>query len=102
MGDPVGIAKHAKGQHAAGGTVMLVEPFAEDDKEANLDAPMAKVSYGASTFVCTPNSLSQEVGRAMGSQAGEPGMAAVFEEAGYSQFRRATETPFNIIYEARA
>ena len=63
---------------------------------------MARLSYGASTFICTPNSLSQDVGRAMGAQAGEPGMRAVFEEAGYSHFRRATETPFNIIYEARA
>ena len=57
--------------------------------------------YGASTAICTPNSLSQDVGRAMGAQAGEPGMSAVFDEAGYSQFRRVAETPFNIVYEAR-
>jgi hypothetical protein len=60
------------------------------------------MSYAASTFICTPNSLSQEVGRAMGAQAGETGMRAVFEEAGYSEFRRAAETPFNIIYQAKA
>lgn len=102
MGDPVGIAEHTKDQLAPGGTVMLVEPFAHGDKATNHTLPTAKVFYGASTLICTPNSLSQEVGRGMGAQAGEPGMQAVFEEAGYSHFRRATETPFNIIYEARA
>jgi 2-polyprenyl-3-methyl-5-hydroxy-6-metoxy-1,4-benzoquinol methylase len=102
MGDPVGIAKHARAQLNDGGTVMLVEPFAHDDRAVNHGLPQAKVFYGASTFICTPNSLSQEVGRAMGAQAGEAGMRAVFEEAGYTHFRRVTETPFNIVYEARA
>jgi len=102
MGDTVGIAEHTKAQLASGGTVMLVEPFAHDDKSTNHASPTGKVLYGASTFICTPNSLSQPVGRAMGAQSGESGMAAVFEEAGYTQFRRATETPFNIVYEARA
>lgn len=81
---------------------MLVEPFAHQSKEVNHTLPTAKVLYGASAVLCTPNSLSQPVGRALGAQAGEPGMAAVFEEAGYSRFRRVAETPFNIVYEARA
>jgi 2-polyprenyl-3-methyl-5-hydroxy-6-metoxy-1,4-benzoquinol methylase len=102
MGDPVGIAAHAKEQLVDGGTVMLVEPFAASEKADNLALPTAKAFYGASAFICTPNSLSQPVGRGMGAQAGEPGMRAVFEEAGYSSFRRAAETPFNIVYEARA
>ncbi len=80
---------------------MLVEPFAHGDKSVNHTLPTAKMFYGASTVICTPNSLSQPVGRGMGAQAGEPGMSKVFEEAGYSHFRRAAETPFNLIYEAR-
>lgn len=102
MGDPVGIATHAKEQLKPGGTVMLVEPFAAGDRVTNHRLPTAKMLYGASTVICTPNSLSQDVGRAMGAQAGEPGMAAVFSEAGYSHFRRVAETPFNIVYEAHA
>jgi SAM-dependent methyltransferase len=101
MGDPVGIAIHARDQLADGGTVMLVEPFADGDKVTNHSLPTAKMLYGASTCVCTPNSLSQSVGRAMGAQSGEPGMSAVFAEAGYSHFRRVAETPFNLVYEAR-
>ena len=101
MGDPVGIAQHTKQQLTPGGTVMLVEPFAHGDKAVNHTLPTAKIMYGASAVLCTPNSLSQPVGRAMGTQAGEPGMAAVFEEAGYSHFRRVADTPFNIVYEAR-
>jgi 2-polyprenyl-3-methyl-5-hydroxy-6-metoxy-1,4-benzoquinol methylase len=101
MGDPVGIAQHTKSRLTPGGTVMLVEPFAHSDKAVNHTMPTAKILYGASAVLCTPNSLSQPVGRAMGTQSGEPGMAAVFEEAGYSSFRRIAETPFNIVYEAR-
>lgn len=102
MGDPVGVAAHAKHQLAPGGAVMLVEPFAHGEKSLNHTAPTAKIMYGASAALCTPNSLSQPGGRALGTQAGEPGMAAVFAEAGYSHFRRIAETPFNIVYEARA
>ncbi|MDY7102142.1 MAG: class I SAM-dependent methyltransferase [Actinomycetota bacterium] len=103
MGDPVGIARHALEQLAVGGTVLVVEPFAMDDREANQrENHFAPLAYIASTFFCTPNSLSQDVGRAMGAQSGEAGMRAVFEEAGYRHFRRAAETPFNIVYEARA
>jgi len=102
MGDPVGIARYTRERLAPEGTVMLVEPFAHDDRAVNHTLPSAKVFYGASTFICTPNSLSQEVGRAMGAQSGEAGRRAVVEEAGYRHLRRVTETPFNIVYEARA
>ncbi len=101
MGDPVGIARYVRERLAPGGTVMLVEPFAHDDKATNLKLPTAKLFYGASSFICAPNSLSQPVGLAMGAQSGEHGMRGVFEEAGYSEFRRAAETPFNLVYEAR-
>lgn len=100
MGDPVGIAKHAKTQLNDGGRVMIVEPFAFDSRAEN-HAALGGLMYGASSFICTPCSLSQDVGRGMGAQSGEPGMRAVFEEAGYGSFQRASETPFNIVYEAR-
>lgn len=101
MGDPVGIAAHTKTRLAPDGRVMLIEPFAHGDKAVNHTMPAARIFYGGSTMLCTPNSLSQPVGRALGAQCGEPGMAMVFDEAGYSHFRRAAETPFNIVYEAR-
>ena len=101
MGDPVGIARHAATKLAPGGTVLLVEPFALDGRVENHTNPAAALFYHASTFLCTPNSLSQPVGRGLGAQCGEAGMRAVFAEAGYAHFRRATETPFNIVYEAR-
>lgn len=98
MGDPVGIAQHAKTQLNEGGSVMIVEPFAFDTRAEN-HAALGGLLYGASAFLCTPCSLSQDVGRGMGAQSGEAGMRAVFEEAGYTSFRRAAETPFNIVYE---
>ena len=74
-----------------------------DGRAVNIaDNPFAGFFYAASTFLCTPSSLAQDVGRGMGAQSGESGMRAVFEEAGYSQFRRTQTTPFNIIYEAKA
>ncbi|WP_426807982.1 class I SAM-dependent methyltransferase [Pseudomonas sp. WOUb67] len=100
MGDPVGAARHAYRALKADGTVMLVEPYAEDSLDANL-TPVGRLFYAASTFICTPNSLSQEVGLGLGAQAGEARLRAVFEEAGFSRFRRATQTPFNLILEAR-
>ncbi|MDU9403441.1 class I SAM-dependent methyltransferase [Pseudomonas sp. zfem004] len=100
MGDPVGAARHAYKTLKADGTVMLVEPFAEDSLDANIN-PVGRLFYAASTFICTPNSLSQEVGLGLGAQAGEARLRAVFEEAGFSRFRRATQTPFNLILEAR-
>src|SRR5262249_30682735 len=93
MGDPVGAAKHARSRLAPGGTVMLVEPFALDGRAKNIkDNPMAAMLYAASTSICTPNSLSQDVGLGLGAQAGEARLKAVFEEAGFKRFRRAAET----------
>ncbi len=100
MGDPVGAARHAHQAIADDGTVLLVEPFAGDSLEDNCN-PVGRLFYAASTFVCTPNSLSQEVGRGLGAQAGEARLREVFTEAGFTRFRRATETPFNLILEAR-
>jgi 2-polyprenyl-3-methyl-5-hydroxy-6-metoxy-1,4-benzoquinol methylase len=103
MGDPVGIAAYAREHLEGDGTVLLVEPFALDGRVANVQGnPMAALLYTASTAVCTPNSLSQEVGLGLGAQAGEARLKAVFEEAGFSRFRRAAETPLNLILEARA
>jgi SAM-dependent methyltransferase len=101
MGDPVGAARHARNALAPDGSVLLVEPFAHDHLDANSN-PVGRLFYAASTFVCTPNSLSQEVGLGLGAQAGEGRLRQVFEEAGFRHFRRATETPFNLIFEARA
>jgi SAM-dependent methyltransferase len=100
MGDPVGAARHAYETLAADGSVLLVEPFANDKLEHNCN-PVGRMFYAASTFVCTPNSLSQEVGLGLGAQAGEARLRSVFAEAGFRHFRRATETPFNLIFEAR-
>ena len=102
MGDPVGAARHAREHLRPGGTVMLVEPFAIDPRPRNIaENPMAALFYVASSCVCTPNSLSQEVGAALGAQAGGQAIRAVAEQAGFTRFRRAAETPFNAIYEAR-
>lgn len=101
MGDPVGACSHIRESLRPGGTLMLVEPMAGDALEDNLN-PVGRLYYGFSTMVCTPGSRSQEVGAALGAQAGEARLRAVAEEAGLSQFRRAAETPFNLILEARA
>jgi 2-polyprenyl-3-methyl-5-hydroxy-6-metoxy-1,4-benzoquinol methylase len=100
MGDPVGAMRHVREQLDDDGTVMLVEPFANDALADNLN-PVGRVYYAASTLICTPSSLDQEVGLALGAQAGEERLRQVAEEAGFSRFRRATETPFNLILEAR-
>jgi SAM-dependent methyltransferase len=100
LGDPVGAARHVRETLAEGGTWMIVEPQAGDRVEENLN-PVGRLYYGASTLVCTPSSLSQEVGLALGAQAGEAAVREVAEAAGFSRFRRAAETPFNIVYEAR-
>jgi SAM-dependent methyltransferase len=100
MGDPVGAARHAREALKDDGTVLLVEPFAGDNLAEN-STPVGRLYYAASTMVCTPNSLSQEVGLALGAQAGEARLARVFAEAGFTRFRRATATPFNLILEAR-
>jgi SAM-dependent methyltransferase len=100
MGDPVGAVRHARQALKDDGTVLLVEPFAGDNLAEN-STPVGRLYYAASTMVCTPNSLSQDVGLGLGAQAGEARLARVFAEGGFTRFRRATETPFNLILEAR-
>ncbi len=100
MGDPVGAAKHVRKSLAKDGTWMIVEPFANDRLEENLN-PVGRIYYSASTMLCTPASLSQEVGLALGAQAGEARLREVVTEAGFTHFRRATETPFNLVFEAK-
>ncbi|HYF24493.1 MAG TPA: SAM-dependent methyltransferase, partial [Baekduia sp.] len=100
MGDPVGAAAHVREALAPDGTWLIVEPMAGDRVEDNLN-PVGRIFYSASTLICTPCSRSQEVGLALGAQAGEQRLRAVVTEAGFTRFRRATETPFNLILEAR-
>jgi len=100
MGDPAGAARHVREALARDGTWMLVEPFANDRLEENLN-PVGRIFYACSTMLCTPASLSQEVGLALGAQAGEARMRSLVEDAGFTHFRRATETPFNIVYEIK-
>jgi SAM-dependent methyltransferase len=100
MGDPVGAAKHVRQSLAKDGTWMIVEPFANDHLKDNLN-PVGRVYYGFSTLLCTPSSRSQEVGLCLGAQAGEARIRDVVTSAGFTRFRRSTETPFNIVYEAR-
>jgi SAM-dependent methyltransferase len=100
MGDPAGAAAHIHAALKPDGTFMMVEPFANDKLEDNLN-PVGRVFYAASTILCTPASLSQDVGLGLGAQAGEARMRDIFTGGGFTRFRRATETPFNLIFEAR-
>jgi SAM-dependent methyltransferase len=100
MGDPVGAAAHVRQSLARDGTWMIVEPFANDQLKDNLN-PLGRVYYSFSTLLCTPCSRSQEVGMCLGAQAGETRIREVVTAAGFKSFRRATETPFNIVYEVR-
>jgi 2-polyprenyl-3-methyl-5-hydroxy-6-metoxy-1,4-benzoquinol methylase len=100
MGDPVGAAKHVLSSLKPGGAWMIVEPFANDAPEENFN-PVGRIFYSASTMICTPASLAQEVGAALGAQAGEERIRSVVTEAGFGTFRRAAQTPFNLIFEAR-
>jgi SAM-dependent methyltransferase len=100
MGDPVGAARHVRQSLAPDGTWMVVEPFAHDRLADNLN-PVGRIFYAASTMICTPASLSQEVGLGLGAQAGEARLRDVVTQGGFSRFRRATETPFNLVLEAR-
>ena len=100
MGDPIGAIDHAKEALEPGGTLMLVEPFANDRLEDNLN-PLGRAFYGFSTVICTMASKAQEVGLALGAQTGEARWREIFADAGFSSFRRATETPFNLVLEAR-
>jgi SAM-dependent methyltransferase len=100
MGDPVGASQHVHNSLAANGTWMIVEPFANNELKDNLN-PVGRVYYSFSTLLCTPCSRSQEVGLCLGAQAGEARIRDVVVAAGFSNFRRAAETPFNIVYEAK-
>ncbi len=100
MGDPVGAARHVRSSLAPDGVWMIVEPYAGDRVEENLN-PVGRAYYAESTLVCTPCSLSQEVGLALGAQAGEARVRSVVTAAGFTRFRRATHSPFNLVYDAR-
>jgi len=100
MGDPVGASAHVLQSLNSNGAWMLVEPFAGDKLEDNLN-PVGRAFYGASTLLCTPASLSQEVGLGLGAQAGEARLRDVVTSGGFSRFRRAAQTPFNLVFEAR-
>lgn len=100
LGDPVGAARHVRQTLAPDGALLLVEPFAGDQVEDNRN-PVGRLFYAASTALCVPNSLSQEVGTALGAQAGEARLTAILHEAGFRRVRRAAQTPFNLVIEAR-
>jgi SAM-dependent methyltransferase len=101
MGDPAGAARHVLSALAPDGTWMIVEPYAGDRVEENLN-PIGRAYYAGSTLICTPCSLAQEVGLALGAQAGEARMRSIVTGAGFTHFRRAMHTPFNLVFEARA
>jgi SAM-dependent methyltransferase len=100
MGDPLGAARHIREMLSADGTWMVVEPHAGGNVTDNLN-PVGRVYYSFSTFLCVPNALSQGGGYSLGAQAGEEPIRRLATDAGYSGFRRVTETPFNIVYEVR-
>jgi ubiquinone/menaquinone biosynthesis C-methylase UbiE len=100
MGDPVAVARHVRGTLADDGTWMIVEPYAGDRVEDNLN-PVGRAYYAFSTMLCTPNSLSQAGGLALGAQAGAARLREVVTAGGFTRFRRAAETPFNLMLEAR-
>jgi SAM-dependent methyltransferase len=101
MGDPAGACAHVRDRLASDGTLMLIEPFANDDLEGNLN-PVGAAYYGFSTLLCTPSSLSQDVGTALGAQAGEARLRQIVTGSGFTTLRRVAETPFNIVLEAKA
>jgi len=101
MGDPAGACAHVRDHLAPGGTLMLIEPYAADDLSGNLN-PVGAAYYGFSTLLCTPSSLSQEVGTALGAQAGEARLREIVTGAGFASLTRVAETPFNIVLQARA
>src|SRR5271165_6868441 len=100
MGDPVGAARHVRQSLGGDGTWLIVEPFAADSVEGNLN-PVGRLFYAASTMICVPASLSQDVGLALGAQAGEARLRQVVLDGGFGRFRRAAQTPFNLVFEAR-
>jgi ubiquinone/menaquinone biosynthesis C-methylase UbiE len=100
MGDPVAAARHIRQALKPDGTWLVVEPYAADDPAANLN-PVGRIYYNASTQLCVPNALSQPGGYALGAQAGEAAIRRLTADAGFTRFRRAAETPFNLVYEVR-
>jgi ubiquinone/menaquinone biosynthesis C-methylase UbiE len=100
MGDPVGAARHVLDALSDDGTWLIVEPFAGDTTAENLN-PVGRTYYAFSTFLCLPNALSQPGGHALGAQAGENAIRDIVKQAGFTRFRRAAETPFNLVLEAR-
>ena len=100
MGDPLGAARHIRQALDTEGTWLIVEPLAGDTLADNLN-PFGRISYSFSTFLCVPNARSQPGGYTLGAQAGEAAIRRVVEQAGFTRFRRAAETPFNAVYEAR-
>jgi 2-polyprenyl-3-methyl-5-hydroxy-6-metoxy-1,4-benzoquinol methylase len=101
MGDPRGCARHVRSLLKQDGAWMIVEPIAGDDPAGNVANPVSRLYYNASTMICVPTSLAQEVGEALGAQAGEARLTEVLIDAGFAQVRRATEGPFNMVLEAR-
>ena len=100
MGDPAGAARHVRDSLAPDGTWMIVEPAAGDRVEDNMN-PVGRAYYAFSTLLCTPSSLAQDVGLALGAQAGEARIRAIVTAAGFNSFRRVAGTPFNTVFEAR-
>jgi ubiquinone/menaquinone biosynthesis C-methylase UbiE len=100
MGDPLGAARHVRQALAPDGTWLIVEPYAGDAITDNLN-PIGRIYYNGSTLLCVPNAISQAGGYALGAQAGEAAIRQLVTDAGFTRFRRAAETPFNLIYEAR-
>ena len=100
MGDPLGAARRVREALAPDGTWLLVEPFAADAVEDNF-TPVGRLYYSGSTFLCVPNGLSQPGGYALGAQAGEAAIRQVMTEAGFTRFRQAAQTSFNLVYEVR-
>lgn len=100
MGDPVGAARHIRQSLGTDGTWLIVEPFAGETVADNLN-PVGRAYYGFSNFLCVPNALSQPGGYSLGAQAGEPAIGRVVADAGFTRFRRAAQTPFNLVFEAR-
>ncbi|HEU5100475.1 MAG TPA: class I SAM-dependent methyltransferase, partial [Roseiflexaceae bacterium] len=100
MGDPAGVASHVLGALKPDGAWMIVEPYAEDHVQANFH-PIGRAFYSGSTLMCTPNALNQDGGLALGAQAGEARLRDVVTAGGFTRFRRATQTPFNLVLEAR-
>jgi ubiquinone/menaquinone biosynthesis C-methylase UbiE len=100
MGDPLGTARHVRQALKPDGTWLVVEPYAADEPADNMN-PVGRVYYGFSTLLCVPNAMSQTGGYSLGAQAGEAAIRQLVTQAGLTRFRRAAETPFNIVYEVR-